>query len=113
MKRGDLMTIALSGDYGKPRPALVVQDNAYAELPVVTVLPLTSDVQEQHLVRITVQPSRENGLRKLSQIMIDRVSTVPRTRTGEPFGRLDAAAMSAVDAALAGFLGLATAKSPS
>jgi mRNA interferase MazF len=113
MRRGDLVTIALSGDFGKPRPALIVQDDAYAELSAITVLPLTSDVHEEHLVRITVQPSAENGLRKRSQVMVDRAVTVPRTRAGGPFGKLDIAAMAAVDAALAGFLGLAAAKGTS
>jgi mRNA interferase MazF len=64
MKRGDLVTIAVSGNYGKPRPALVVQADGFAALPAVTVLQLTSEVHDEHLVRITVQPTAGNGLRK-------------------------------------------------
>lgn len=106
MKRGDLVTIAISGAYGKPRPALVIQANAFAELPSVTVLQLISDVHDEHLLRITVQPSAGNGLRKRSQVMIDRAMTVPRARIGPVFGRLEAQAMQAVNRALLGFFAL-------
>lgn len=105
MNRGDLVTIAISGDYGKPRPALIVQANAFAILPSVTVLQLTSEVHDEHLVRITVQPSDGNGLRKPSQVMIDRAMTVPRTKVGPVFGRLEDADLLAVSRALAVFLG--------
>ncbi len=108
MTRGDLVTIAVSGDYGKPRPALVVQSDAFAALPSVTVLQLTSDVRDEHLVRITVQPSAANGLRKPSQVMIDRAVTVPRAKVGPVFGRLEDGRISAVSAALKRFLGLET-----
>lgn len=113
MKRGDLITIAISGDYGKPRPALVVQDDAFAELPSVTVLQLTSDIHEEHLVRITIQPDADNGLRKPSQIMIDRAMTVPRAKAGTVFGRLDTQAMETVDLALLRFFGLGSQRSQS
>ena len=106
MKRGDLVTIAVSGNYGKPRPALVVQADGFAVLPSVTVLQLTSEVHDEHLVRITVQPSAGNGLHKPSQVMIDRAMTLPRTKVGPVFGQLDDAGMLAVSLALAGFLGL-------
>lgn len=106
MKRGDLITIAMSGDYGKPRPALVIQDDAFAELLSVTVLQLTSDVHEEHLIRITVQPDQDNNLNKPSQVMVDRTMTVPRARAGEVFGRVDGETMAAVDVALLRFFGL-------
>ena len=106
MKRGDLVTIAVSGDYGKPRPALVVQADGFAVLPSVTVLLLTSEVHDEHLVRITVPPSAGNGLHKPSQVMIDRAVTVPRTKAGPVFGRLDDTGMRAVSRALAEFPGL-------
>lgn len=105
MTRGDLVTIATSGDYGKPRPALVVQADVFAVLPSVTVLQLTSDIHDEHLVRITVQPSAGNGLHKPSQVMIDRAMTVPRMKVGPVFGRLEAASLLAVSRALAAFLG--------
>lgn len=106
MKRGDLVTISVNGDYGKPRPALVVQDYAFAALPSVTVLQLTSDIHAEPLIRITVQPDAENGLRKPSQVMIDRAMTVPRAKVGSVFGRLDPDTMAAIDAAILRFLGL-------
>lgn len=107
MKRGDLVTIALGGDYGKPRPALVVQADAFAALPSVTVLQFTSDVHQEDLVRITVQPSPGNNLRKPSQVMIDRTMTVPRAKVGPVFGHIDEDIMVRVDRALLAFLGLA------
>ena len=106
MRRGDLVTIATSGDYGKPRPALVVQSDAFEALPSVTVLPLTSDIHDAHLIRVTVQPTSENGLRAVSQVMIDKVTTVPRSRVGEVIGRADAGSMRVVDVALGRFLGV-------
>lgn len=106
MKRGDLVTIAVSGDYGKPRPALVVQDDAFAELSAVTVLRLTSELNDWPLFRVTIAPTRDNGLRKPSQVMIDRGIALPRTKVGPVFGRLDAGDMMAVSQALYRFLGL-------
>jgi mRNA interferase MazF len=106
MRRGDLVTVALSGDDGKPRPALIVQDDAFDVLPSISVLPLTSDLRGAHLVRIGVEPSRQNGLEKRSQVMIDKVVTVPRPKVGRAIGRLDRATMGEVDIALARFLGL-------
>ena len=105
MKRGDLVTIATTGDYGKPRPALVMQPDAFEALPCVTVLQLTSEIHDEHLVRITVQPTAHNGLRKPSQVMIDRAMTVPRKKVGPVFGRLDDRGILAVSRALAVFLG--------
>jgi len=104
--RGDLVTIAVSGDYGKPRPALVVQDDAFETLDSVTVLRLTSDSRTSSLLRVPIAPKPENGLRLASRIMIDKATTVPRDRLGERIGRVDAATMAAVDLALARFLGL-------
>jgi len=106
MKRGDLVTIAVSGDYGKPRPALVVQSDAFAALPSVTVLRLSSDIVAAHRVRITIDPSAENGLRFPSQVMIDKAISLPREKVGPAFGRLDQNAMRSVDRALLAFLGL-------
>ena len=57
MKRGDLITVAMQGDFGKPRPALVIQVDRFAELPTLTVLPVSSALQEAHLLRVTVLPT--------------------------------------------------------
>jgi mRNA interferase MazF len=107
MRRGDLVTIALQGDYGKPRPALVIQSDLFDEHPSVTILPVTSELRDTPLFRITVKPSDENGLSKLSQVMVDKAQTMPREKIGEPFGRLEDNAMLAVNRALAVFLAFA------
>lgn len=107
MKRGDLVTIALPGDYGKPRTALVVQSDFFDVHPSVTVLPVTSDLRETPLFRVTVKPSQENGLRKPSQVMVDKAMTLAREKVGEPFGCLDRNAMLEIERCLAVFLGIA------
>ncbi len=106
MKRGDLVTVALSGDYGKPRPALVIQSDAFTELPSVTVLLLTSELHDAPLLRITVQPDKRTGLRKVSQIMVDKPQTIPRQKVGQRLGSIDAATLRKVSVALAALLGL-------
>lgn len=98
-QRGDLVTVSLQGDYGKPRPALVVQSDLLADLESVVLCPVTSDLRNAAF-RVTVEPNPANGLRTLSQIMVDKLSTLPRTKISEPFGRLDEARMKTVDRAL-------------
>lgn len=107
MKRGDVVTVVTSGAYGKPRPALVVQADAFEAIPSVTVLPLTSERHDAGLIRITVQPSQQNGLRTLSQVMIDKALTAPRSKVGAVIGHADEATLRAVSVALGRFLGLA------
>ena len=107
MKRGDFITIALQGDFGKPRPALVVQADPFDALDTVTVLPVTSTLVEAPLLRVTVQPDARNGLAKPSQVMIDKVMTVRRDRTGPVFGSAGDELMLAVSRALTVFLGIA------
>jgi mRNA interferase MazF len=107
MKRGDLVPVVLAGSYGKPRPALVIQSDLFAEHPSVTVLPVTSEHRPIETFRIAVEPSQENGLRSPSQIMVDKIHTIPRDKADAPFGKLDARTMMAVHRALAVFLGLA------
>jgi mRNA interferase MazF len=112
MKRGDLVTIAVSGDYGKPCPALVVQANAFDALASVTVLRLTSELHDWPTFRVTIAPTPENKLRVSSQVMIDKAVTVPREKIGKTFGRLDETAMLAVSRALVAFFGLEGATMP-
>ncbi len=107
MKRGDLVTVSLPGDYGKPRPALIIQSNLFDDHPSVTILPITSDLRETPLFRISIEPSEKNGLRKLSQIMIDKAHTVSRDKLSEPFGTLNDVSMLKINRALALFLGFA------
>lgn len=106
MRRGDLVTVAVSGDYGKPRPALVVQADAFDLHPSVIVLPLTSEMHDAPLVRVTVEAGESTGLRVSSQIMVDKATAVPRVKLGARIGQVDAATLQAVDEALRGFLGL-------
>jgi len=100
------VTIAVGGDYGKPRPALVIQDDTFSDLSAVTVLRLTSELNDWPLFRITVEPTPENGLRKRSQVMIDRCVALPRAKVGAVFGHLGVDDMAAVSEALYRFFGL-------
>jgi mRNA interferase MazF len=99
MQRGDLVTVSLQGDYGKPHPALVVQSDLLADLESVVICPVTSELRDAAF-RITIEPSPANGLQKLSQVMVDKLSTLPRARISEPFGRLDDERMRAISRAL-------------
>ena len=107
MKRGDFVTITMQGDFGKPRPALVIQADQFDEHATVTVLPVTSTQVAAPLFRITVQPSTANGLRKPSQVMVDKAMTVKRDKVGQTFGHIDIDAMVKVERCLAVFLGIA------
>lgn len=107
MKRGDLVTVALQGDLGKPRPALVMQSDLFSDHPSVAVLPVTSTLQDAPLFRIDIEPDASNGLRQPSQVMADKMQAVPRARVGPVIGRVDDATMLTVNRALAVFLGLA------
>jgi len=105
VRRGDLVIAVIPGDYGKPRPALIVQSDAFSEMASLTVLPLTSDLQPAPLLRITIEPSAGNGLDRRSQIMIDKAVTVPRPKIGAHIGRVEDETMRFTDVALARFLG--------
>jgi mRNA interferase MazF len=107
MIRGHFVTIAMQGDYGKPRPALVIQARQFDEHATVTVLPVTSALVAAPLFRITIQPSPENGLLKPSQVMVDKAMTVRRDKIGPAIGRIDADALVEVERCLAVFLGIA------
>lgn len=106
VKRGDLVVVAMQGDYGKPRPALVVQSDLFNDVhPSVTVLPVTSTIVDAPLFRVTVEPSAQNGLRAVSQVMVDKVTTVRRDRLGKRIGRLDDDLLVRVSRAMVMWLG--------
>ena len=107
MRRGDLVTIATQGDFGKPRPALVIQADQFSEQTSATVLPITCTLVAAPLLRVTIQPSAENGLQKPSQVMVDKAMTVKREKVGSAFGRIDADALVEIERCLAVFLGIA------
>jgi len=109
LKRGDLVLVALPGDYGKPRPALIVQADLFNETHAsLTIVPVTSTLVDAPLFRLTVEPSPGNGLRSLSQLMVDKVTTVSRARITQTIGRLEDDLVLRVSRALALWVGIAT-----
>lgn len=108
MKRGDIVTVVLPAELGKPRPALILQADLFADLSSVTVVPITSTLIEAPLIRLTIDDSDTDiGLRKPSQLMIDKISTVNRARLGPRIGRIDQKTMARVTRAVALFIGVA------
>ena len=107
MSRGDLVIVAAPGDYGKPRPAVIVQSNVIPEGHAsVIVCPLTSELAEADF-RITIEPGPETGLRARSQVMADKPVTIRRERIGQQIGRLAPVDIARLNVALAFVLGLA------
>ena len=106
MRRGELVTIALQGDFGKPRPALVIQSNLFSEHPSVTILPVTSELREAPLFRIRLQPDQSNGLERPSDIMVDKAQTIAGDKVGTVIGRVADDELLAVSRSLAMFLGV-------
>ena len=108
MTRGDLIVVAVPGDYGKPRPALIVQSDLFNETHAsITMAPISSTIVDTPLFRVTIEPSRRNGLRVVSQIMVDKVTTIPASKLGYRIGRLDDENVTRLDRALMIHLGLA------
>jgi len=101
LKRGQFVVVAMQGDYGKPRPALVVQSDNFSELSSIVVCPTTTAVQDNaFLFRVTVAPSADNGLRQLSQVAVDKISSISRSKVGQVIGTADEALMLKVEQAL-------------
>lgn len=107
MKRGDLVTIALPGDFGKPRPALIIQSDQFDQTGTVTVLLVSGTLVDAPLIRTTIAPTSTNGLRKPSQVMVDKAMSVKRDKIGATIGRLDVEPMLAITRALAVFFAIA------
>jgi mRNA interferase MazF len=108
MTRGDVVIVAAPGDYGKPRPAVIVQTDAFPPAhPSVVVCQMTSELVDDADFRVTIEPGPENGLRARSQVMADKPVTVRRDRIGRQIGRLAAAEITRLNVALAFVLGLA------
>lgn len=107
MRRGDVVVVAAAGDDGKPRPAIVVQTDAFPEThPSVVICRMTSDVVDAPDFRVTIEPNEENGLRIRSQVMADKPVTIRRERIGQLVGRLTDADIGRLDIALAFVMGL-------
>jgi mRNA interferase MazF len=111
--RGEIYTAAARGAYsGKPRPVLIVQDDHFDATASVTVCPFTTSPVDAPLIRIPVQPSDTNGLDRLSSLMVDKITTVPRSGLGERLGRLRDEELVQLNRSLIVFLGLASATQP-
>ncbi|MFN3720845.1 MAG: type II toxin-antitoxin system PemK/MazF family toxin [Rhizobium rhizophilum] len=106
MKRGDIVTVAISGDFGKPRPAVIVQNDNFADTGTLTVLLMTSTALAAPLLRVPVEPDAENGLIHASWVMIDKAMSVKRERVGRVIGRVHNDVMLTVTRNLAVFLGM-------
>ena len=107
MKRGEVWTLSGTGYAGKPRPAVVVQDDRFDATASVSVCAFTTDATEAPLFRLVTEPDDDNGLRLTSRLLVDKITTVPRTRLGERIGRLAPADLLRLNRAIAVFLGLA------
>jgi mRNA interferase MazF len=108
MKRGDIWTVAGGPDYaGKPRPAVVLQDDAFSATGSVTICPFTTHLVDAPLMRLAIEPSDRNGLRQPSPLMVDKVTTVPRATLEARIGRLADEDLVRLNRAVLVFLGLA------
>ena len=107
MIRGDFVTIAMQGDFGKSRPALVIQSDPFNQHATVTVLLVSSALVDAPLFRVTIQPTPVNGLQKPSQVMVDKAMTLKRDKLGEVFGSASDGVMLEIERCLAVFLGIA------
>lgn len=111
MKRGDIWTVSGGNNYaGKPRPAVIVQEDRFGGTASITLCAFTTDPTDAPLMRLLITPSEQNGLRAASRLMIDKVTTVPKTRLGKKLGELDDIDQLRVNRALMVFLGLAGAR---
>ncbi len=107
MRRGDIVVCVLSGDYGKPRPAVVVQSDLFNETHAsVTVSPITSHLEDAPLFRLEIAPSAQTGLDKVSQIMVDKTMAVSRDKIRQSMGKLGREDMKRLDEALRCWFGL-------
>ena len=108
MKRGDVVAVAATGDYGKPRPAVIVQTDALPpEHASVVVCQMTSDLTDAPDFRVTIEPDAKNGLRARSQVMADKPVTIRRERVGKQIGHLQDRDIARLNIALAFVMGLA------
>lgn len=111
LKRGDVVLVALAGDYGKPRPAIVIQDDALSDnraLQSVIVCPLTSYLTDTKSLRVVIEPDDRNGLSRRSEAMVEKIASVKVGRIRDTIGTLDRHTMLAVERALLVALGFAS-----
>jgi mRNA interferase MazF len=107
VKRGEVWTVAGGPDYaGKPRPAVIVQDDAFDATASVTICPFTTHSMDAPLIRLTIAPSDQNGLRSSSQLMVDKITTISKQKVESRIGRLSAEDIIRLNRAVIVFLGL-------
>ena len=108
VKRGEVYSVSAPGDYGKPRPALILQADALNDLKLASVLvcPMTSTLNDAPLLRISISPTEENGLEKESQLMVDKVQAISLARIGGRIGKVDQSILQQVNRSLLFVLGL-------
>ena len=108
MKRGEIWTLAGAKDYaGKPRPAVILQDDRFDMTDSVTVCAFTTDPTDAPLFRLSIEPSEGNGLRAVCRLMVDKITTVPKTKLGTRVGRLADEDVVRLNRAVLVFLGIA------
>ena len=105
VKRGDVVTVAMSGDYGKPRPAIVVQSDGFSGTESLLVCLSTTDRRDFPLYRLPVEPSPTNGLRDPSDVVADKIIAVPRHKLGRVIGALDAEALATLTTMMTALIG--------
>lgn len=107
MRRGDIWTVAGGKDYAaRPRPVVIVQDDSFDATDSITICAFTTDETEAPLFRLTVEPNQRNGLRAPCRLMVDKITTVPKTKVGTQIGRLDDEDILRLNEAMLVFLGL-------
>lgn len=108
MKRGDIVIVSAPGDYGKPRPAVIVQADLFNDTHAsIAVCLLTTDIQDAPLFRIEIEPSAGTGLKERSQVMVDKIVAMRSQRLGKRVGKVDHDTLIRINRSLALFLGLA------
>jgi mRNA interferase MazF len=108
MKRGDIFTVAGGKNYaGKPRPVVILQDDSFDATDSITVCALTTDETDAPLFRLLVEPNEGNGLRAACRLMVDKITTVPKSKVGARVGRLNDEDILRLNQAVLVFLGLA------
>lgn len=113
MKRGEIWTVAGGKDYaGKPRPVVIVQDDSFDATGSITVCAFTTDETEAPLFRLPVEPDARNGLIACCRLMVDKITTVPKSKIGSHVGRLEDEDMVRLNQAMMVFLGLAGSPRP-
>ncbi len=106
MRRGDVVVVAMQGDHGKPRPAVILQSNLMNETKSIALVPLSSFILDAPRLRLTIEPNDCNGLKNTSQVMVDKLMTPSRDKVGHVIGKLNSKQMTELNKMLIVFLGI-------